>query len=183
MTKLFTFLSLITINIAMADNHGGHHHKKTLSAHEHGSIELDLGVDGSVLEIELKGPAESFIGFEYAPKTDKEKKVFSIAETLWTKNLLSIFTFDKALVCSVSEASFKQEIEDHKDRKDNKKETGAHSEIHAKAKISCSADLKDQSVAISLKRAFPKIKNLKADLVGAETKTIQIKKDSESVKL
>jgi hypothetical protein len=180
MTKLLTFLSLITLNIALADNHKGHHHATSLGAHEHGSIKLDLAVEGPALEIELEGPAESFIGFEYAPKTDKEKKVLFDAEALWTKNLLSLFTFDKTLACSTSETSFKQEIEDHKG---HKKASGIHSEIRAKAKITCNADLKGKSVEISLKRAFPKIKNLKADLVGSETKTIQLKKASESIKL
>lgn len=43
------------------------------AAHEHGKAQLNVALQGSVFEIELTSPADSFWGFEYAAKTSEEK--------------------------------------------------------------------------------------------------------------
>ena len=158
------------------------HHSKGLCAHEHGAIKLEIAVEGKTIEIDLDGPAESFIGFEYKPTTEKEKKTFNDAESLWTKDLLTkLFVLDKKLGCMSSEVTFKQENEEDKS-KDAKKESGIHSEIEAKAKITCAQDLKGQKVLVSVKKHYPHIRKLTLDLVGSETKSIEAKA-TEEIKL
>lgn len=149
-----------------------HEHGKGLGAHEHGSIKLEMAVEGNAIELDIDGPAESFIGFEYAPKTDKEKKVFTNAQNLWKKDLLTkIITLDPKLGCSLGEVKFEQEIE------------GSHSDIEAEAKINCAKDPKGSMVSVALKKYFPHIKKLQIDLVATETKTINVTKDVEQFKL
>lgn len=155
---------------------------KGLGKHVHGAIKLEIAVEGKTIEIELDGPAESFIGFEYLPKTENEKKTFKDAESLWTKDLLTkLFIFDQKLGCTTSEVTFEQEIEEHK-IKTAKKEAGIHSEIEAKAKIICAQDLKGQPVSVSVKKHYPHIKKLSIDLIGSETKSIEAKA-TEVIKL
>ena len=48
--------------------YGGH------GAHVHGQAKLDMAVDQNQLLVMVQAPAESFLGFEYQPKTDAEKK-------------------------------------------------------------------------------------------------------------
>lgn len=173
MKKLsFVFCLLLLSTSAFAEHH--ENHKKGVGAHEHGSIELDISADGKVIEIEIDGPAESFLGFEYAPKSDKEKKVLKDAQALWTKDLLTkLFVLDAKLGCTSSEVKFEQEIEDHDDhkdhKKDSKKEAGVHSDIEAKAKITCTQALKGQKIVVNVKTHFPKIKKLSINLVATET--------------
>jgi hypothetical protein len=179
--------TLLLSSIALAEDH---HHGKGLGAHEHGAIKLEMAVEGKTLEIDLDGPAESFIGFEYTPFTAKEKKTFSNAESLWTKNLLTkLFVLDKKLGCKASEVSFKQEIDEEETKEaqaklklGSKTESGVHSDIEAKAKITCAQDLKGQSVTVSVKKQYPRIKKLSIDLVGLEVKSIDAKA-VEEVKL
>lgn len=188
MKKMSLVLStLLLSSMALAEDH---HHGKGLGAHEHGAIKLEMAVEGKTLEIGLDGPAESFIGFEYTPATAKEKKTYADAESLWTKDLLTkLFVLDKKLGCKVSDVSFKQEIdaEETKEatallKKGEKKESGIHSDVEAKAKITCAQDLKGQTVTVSVKKNYPHIKKLSIDLVGSEVKSIDAKA-VEEVKL
>lgn len=168
-------------NIAMADSH---EHGKSKGAHVHGTIKIEMAVEGKTIDIDIDGPAEAFVGFEYAPKSAKEKKAWSDAEALWKKDLLTkLFVLDKSLGCTASEASFKQEMEEEEDHKDHKKEAGVHSDIEASAKILCSKDLAGQNLVVALKKHFPKIKNLAVELVSTETKTIDINGSEQTIKL
>ena len=86
--------------------------------------------------------------------------------------------------CKISQSSFKQETDEHKDgQTDEHKEAGVHSDIEAKAKILCSKDLAGQNLVIALKKNFPKIKKLALELVGNETKTIVINSNEQTIKL
>lgn len=97
-----------------------------LHAHEHGSIDFEVAVEGKNAEFEISGPAESFIGFEHVAKTAKEKKVLEDAKNLWNNKFFEVVTFDPTYKCQSSNASFEHKIE-----------KGDHSEIAASIKVSC----------------------------------------------
>lgn len=179
MKKMSLVITLLIMSSTVFAEH--HNHAKGLGAHEHGSIELDIGVEGKVIGIEIDGPSESFLGFEYKPVTAKEKKTFKDAEALWNKDLLTkLFVLDKKLGCTSSEIKFEQELDDH--GKNEKKEAGVHSDIAAKAKITCVQDLKGQTLTVNVKKHFAKIKKLTIDLVATETKKIEAS-NSQEIKL
>lgn len=183
--KLFLSTVLLLTSVsAFADKHGHEGHKKGMGAHEHGSLTLEVAVEGKQINIEIEAPAESFLGFEYIPKTAKEKAAYTKAETLWNKELLTkLFITDISLGCSIGESSFKQVLEEQTETKEKAKKSGQHSEIQASAIINCQKELKGQSVSVAFKKEFTKIKRMALDLAGSETKTIQIKKVSEVITL
>lgn len=185
MKKISLVLStLLFSNLAFAEPHG-----KSTAAHVHGTIKIEMAVEGKTIDIDIDGPAESFVGFEYAPKSAAEKKAWKDAENLWTKDLLAkLFILDKSLGCKISSSSFKQEMDEHKDSHDkkdskNSKEAGVHSDIEAEGKITCAKDLAGQNLVVALKKHFPKIKSLALELVGNETKTIAINSNEQTIKL
>lgn len=52
-------------------------------AHMHGAARLEIAVDGTVLTLRLESPLDSLLGFEHAPRTEKQKKaVNGMAEKL-----------------------------------------------------------------------------------------------------
>ena len=164
--------------------------EKSLGAHEHGSIKLGMAVEKNIVDIDLDGPTESFISFEYLPKTTKEKKTFNDVKNLWEKKVLELVTFDKKLNCKITESSFKQVIDEKETAEEQakikdpkKKEAGVHSDIEAKAKITCSSDLAGTDVQISLKKNFKNIKKLVVELISNETKSIEITKAVQSFKI
>lgn len=176
-------LTLLTSTQLIATEH-------SLGAHEHGSIKLGMAVEKNIADIALDGPTESFISFEYLPKTDKEKKIFNDVKNLWEKNFLSLLSFDKKLNCKITEASFKQVIDEKETAEEQakikdpkKKEQGVHSDIEAKAKITCTGDLAGSNVQVSLKKQFKNIKKLTVDVISTETKSIEITKAVQSFKI
>jgi|GEM_PF-794828 len=161
----------------------------SLHAHEHGSIVLETSVEGKVATFSVDGPAESFLGFEYAPKSNKEKKVFNDVKNLWTNKFFELVSFDKTFGCTLSEGKFEQLLEEeHKEEKDHKdhkkdKEEGIHSDIEASIKVTCSKDLKGAKVVVQLKKHFKHIKKLKMELVGNEIKSFDVKSNAFEVTL
>jgi hypothetical protein len=170
--KINSYLSLLCILVSLQAFAEKKEHHAGMSAHEHGTLTLEVAVEGKKIDIEIEAPAENFLGFEYAPKTEKDKKIFSSAETLWNKDLITkLFDLDKYLGCKLISSSFNQVMD------------GSHSEIQAKAEILCNVELKGKSAIINFKKYFSHIKNLSVALVSSETKTIKITKSSEVIKL
>ena len=164
-------LLIISLLLSLPTFSGEH----ALGAHEHGSIKLGLAVEKNIVELDIDGPAESFIGFEYLPRTEKEKKVFNNAKNLWEKNFFQLVSFDKKLNCKVAEASFTQVLEGT--------ESSGHSDIEAKAKISCMAPVAGTEVQVSLKKYFKNIKKLSAEILSTNTKSVEITKLVQVLKL
>jgi hypothetical protein len=164
--------------------------QKSLGAHEHGAIKLGIAVDQNKVEIDLDGPTEAFINFEYLPKTDKEKKIFKDVKDLWEKNLFTLITFENKFGCKITEASFKQVIDEKETAEEQakikdpkKKEAGVHSDVEAKAKIVCNGAIAGSNVQVSLRKNFKNIKKLVAEIVSAEIRSVEISKDVQSIKL
>jgi hypothetical protein len=147
---------LFAINTA----YGG---EKALHAHEHGSLKIQMAVEKNAIEISIDGPSEAFIGFEYAPKTPKEKKIFDDAKNLWEKSFFNLVSMDQSLNCQVTEAEFKQVLE----------EKSTHSDIEAKVKINCAKDPVGSTVTVSFKKYFKNIKKLSVELLSNETKNFK----------
>lgn len=143
-----------------------------LHAHEHGSIDFEVAVEGKTAEFAMKGPAESFIGFEHAAKTAKEKKVLADTASMWNTKFFELISFDKNLNCTTSMAKFEHIMD-----------KGNHSEIEAGIKVTCEKDLKATKISVNLRSYFKKIKNLKMEIVGSETRAIKITKPKMDVTL
>lgn len=177
MKKTIISFALLAINQTMGSEH-------SLGAHEHGSIKVGMAIEKNMVEIEIDGPAESFLGFEYLPNTAKEKNLFNNLKVRWIKNLELFIAFDKKLHCKTTEASFEQVLDDEKENKSNdKKMKGTHSDLEAKAKLTCSGKLNGTEVRISLKKNFPNIKKLFVEIIGTETKSIEITKAVQILKI
>ena len=176
--------TLLTLtNPVLAEGKSSHHgHTSGLTSHEHGAVKLDIAVTGKIIEVDLDGSSESFIGFEYTPSSVKEKKIFKDAQSLWINDLLTkLFVTAPNLGCTSSAVSFSQKIDEVKSR-DKKMHSGIHSEIEAKAIISCNHDLAGKSVFISIKKHYPRINKLSIDILGSETKSI-LARTTEEIKL
>lgn len=160
----FLFCVFLVCSNIMAAEH-------SLGAHEHGSVKLAVAVEKNSMDLDLDGPSESFIGFEHAPKSAKEIKLFNDTKELWEKKLLSVIVPNVSLGCKISEASFKQEIE------------GAHADVEAKAKITCVKNLAGSDLQIAMIKTFPKIKKLKVEVLSTNTTSVEITKPVQNVKL
>lgn len=175
LTKISLLSLLLTSQVAYA--------KKNLDSHEHGYVELSIAYDKNIAEIELETPADSFFGFEHAPKNDKERAIVENAKKTWSNLLTDLVVFPKELNCQTSEIEFKHSVETKTKHDKHDKHDSDHSEVEASAKVTCAKDLAGTNVDVLFIGKFPKAKKLKLEIVGNKSQTTILKKAKESITL
>ena len=78
---------------------------KSLDAHVHGIVHLDIASEKNELLVMLKTPSESLLGFEYKPKTEEEKKKLTSAKTLWNEDLIKLLGKKALGDCKISKVN------------------------------------------------------------------------------
>ncbi|MBM3344989.1 MAG: DUF2796 domain-containing protein [Betaproteobacteria bacterium] len=66
MNRMYAVIAVIATSLACGKSLAQH-------AHVHGNAELQIAVQGQALTVQLASPLENLIGFEHAPRTDKQK--------------------------------------------------------------------------------------------------------------
>lgn len=107
-----------------------HSHHREHHAHEHGSGELQLVLDGPELVLNIKTPADDIVGFEYAPKTEAEKKKGSDAYKLLT-DVSQVVKLNPEAGCVVSESKVEGRV-----FPENQQTVGANEDSHSEVSIS-----------------------------------------------
>lgn len=171
MRALLLILWALSFNI-QADDHDHDHGHKHLGAHEHGHITVEMAIDGKQVGLELRGPAESFIGFEHKAKTKAEKKKLNDAEELLKKKASSLFVFAPELKCvaknnnvewQYDEGDHDDDHKEHKDHKDHKKEEkhhATHAELKASYQFECGAAIAKTKLKLAVKKNFSKVQEI-----------------------
>lgn len=162
--------ALLPLAAAQASDHEHDHaHDKhgSLDAHEHGSAQLNVVLDGQALELELESPAMNLVGFEHAAESAADKaKVAAARNQLQTPQaLFGLGAGD----CSLSKTELESplfEDEEHEGHHDHD-EDGEHSEIHAHYQLDCKkpGELKQLNLAELFKR-FPATTKIQVQLIG-----------------
>ncbi|SFA81172.1 DUF2796 domain-containing protein [Azotobacter beijerinckii] len=157
-------LLLLTAGLARAEEphrHSEHAHGEALAAHEHGIAQLNLALDGEILEIEFASPATNLVGFEHAARNDAERaRVAEVRARL--EQPLDLFGVPSAARCRVREHSLHGALFEP---------AGAggqeHSEIEARYRLQCSAADALQGLNLAaLFGTFPATQKIQVQLIG-----------------
>lgn len=143
-----------------------HVHHDSLSAHEHGAAELDVALDASTLEIDLRSPAINLVGFEHAPSSEADqRKITNVRKQLEQPDTL--FGLPAAAGCTLAETVLESPLfEDvaHEHDDDHKNQ---HSEIHAHYRYDCAASRALLALDLQgLFKIFPGTEKIQAQLIG-----------------
>jgi len=159
--------------LAQAAQHHEHEHDDqhaSLGAHEHGAAELDVVLDGSTLEIELRSPAMNLVGFEHAPSSEADKrKIVNARKQLEQPDTL--FGLPAAAGCTLAETElesplFEDAAHDGEHEHDSD-HNGQHSEIHAHYHYDCATPHALHALDLqALFKAFPSTEKIQAQLIG-----------------
>ncbi|MCI4663560.1 MAG: DUF2796 domain-containing protein [Neomegalonema sp.] len=103
-TTTAALLVLAAPSLALAEE------KRGLDAHAHGVSTLGVAIEGGKVQIELRAPGADVVGFEYAPKSAKEKSAVEKAEAELSKPL-TLLGVPAAAKCKVVEAKAHFEVE------------------------------------------------------------------------
>lgn len=155
------------------DHAHDHAEHGSLDAHEHGAAQLNVLLDGKVLELQLESPAMNLVGFEHAAKSDADKAKVAAARSQLEQPqpLFGLNAGD----CKIS----KQELEsplfaEHADSHEHeheheKSQESEHSDIHAHYTLDCQKpeELKQLNLGELFKR-FPATEKIQVQLIGPD---------------
>ena len=119
---------------------------RQVDQHEHGVGELNIAIDGSVIDFEFMLPGADIVGFEYEAKSDED--IVKVNEALaMLDNYKNIFSLPVNSNCklSTSKINLKEEEHDEHDEHDeheehdehDEHEEESHNEFYAKYSFSC----------------------------------------------
>ena len=93
---------------------------RQVDKHEHGVGELNIAIEGSVIEFEFMIPGADIVGFEYVAKSDAD--IASINMALQTfENYENVFTLPKNSLCQLTgkQVALKEDEDDHDEHDDH----------------------------------------------------------------
>ena len=165
----FALLPLATGAAAHSHEHDDHDHVKhgSLDAHEHGAAQLNVVLDGKVLELQLESPAMNLVGFEHAAKTDADKTKVAAARSQLEQPqaLFGLAAGD----CSVSTQELQSPLfteDGHNDHHEYAKDS-EHSDIHAHYSLNCQKPEKLKQLDLGeLFKRFPATEKIQVQLIG-----------------
>ena len=137
------------------DHDHGHKHSKTQKAHDHGSAQLDIAVDGKNADFELHAAAMGVVGFEHVATSAADQKKQADALAALKTNFAKMVNFDPAAGCKVSAKS----VEVNQEEPD-------HAEVDGHFIAQCSKDLSGQKVNFDFSKLYPAFSSVKVQVVA-----------------
>ena len=174
-----TLLTLLTLNSQAAD-------PRQHEVHEHGMAQLNIALDGNTLQLELASPAMNILGFEHAPRNQKQQAAVKQAVVRLKKGAQMI-TLTPAAKCNLTEAEVDTALLKHPHEAGHGKATheDEHTDFDAHYVFQCQQAARLQVITLNLFKAFPGIEELAVQLLTdkgqtasnltAATPTLQLK--------
>ena len=145
-------------------DHKHHHHHH---AHVHGVAKLEVAVEGGHLSLHLETPLDGVLGFEHAPRNDKERAAASqMRKTLADAGKLFLPT--TAAQCTLKSVQIEAPTLDAKSTKGNDQHADQHSDLNADFVFSCAQPSKLTGMDVRLFQAFPKMRRIDAQVVSGK---------------
>lgn len=166
----FTLLPLS----GQADQHDhGHRHAAphapaesaaSLGRHAHGIGELDVALDGSLLELDWRSPAANLLGFEHAPRSDEQRAVVSRVQAQLGE-AATLFGIPAAAGCTLTESQLDSPL--FTAAPGDEQPAATHSEVHARYRFTCRQPAALEALDLAeLFRRFPATERLQVQLIG-----------------
>jgi len=138
------------------------------NAYQHGAARLAVTLDGGALEIVLEGPADSFLGFEHAPRTDAQRQTVARVEQQ-LRQPAQLFTPAADGACQAQAPRVEIKLPSPGSRE-------THSEVEAAWRWQCAQPAALAHVEVGLFKAFPRLKELRAQVVTPRGQTAAVLK-------
>jgi hypothetical protein len=135
--------------------------------HVHGAARLQVAVDGERLTLEFSSPLDSLVGFERAPRTDKERAALKDMMAR-LQQPEALFTPSPAARCVRASVQIDAPFDAKPGKATAKAEQSEHAALTAEVVFKCERwqDLKGLNAAIF--DAFPRLKRIEAHVAGAK---------------
>lgn len=156
------------------------------AAHKHGVGVMNIAIQGNEVEIELKLPAESVVGFEHEAHTAVEKKRIQGAAAK-LKKATNIVILPKNAACELKKAEIESALlknsDDHGKPKGHD-DHGEHSEFAVHYHFECAKTGLVSNLEISLFKHFPSTHKLRVHYITPKGQgAVQLTTKSARIKL
>ena len=131
-------------------------------AHEHGVVKLDVAVDGATLNIEMRTPLDSLLGFERAPRTDAERKA-AAAVLAQLRAPGTLFVADAAAGCSLSKAEVVAPVLEA-----GAKPADGHADLDASYVYTCTQPQELRTLQLGLFEAYKRMRRIDVQTAGPQ---------------
>jgi hypothetical protein len=125
-------------------------------AHQHGVAQMTVAIEGDMATIEFASPLENLLGFEHAPRNDKERKA--------VQALKESFRKPESLLAPTAAADCRADPVDL-ELPDDKKSDG-HADLHATIVYRCKAPAALKGISLRLFDAYPGLDRVKVELAA-----------------
>jgi Protein of unknown function (DUF2796) len=168
---------LIPVSAAAAASHSHH-------AHVHGIATLQIAVDGDRLTIDFSTPLDNLVGFERAPRTEREKAAASQAlqrlrkpedllipspeaRCVRTSVKIDAPVLDAQAASDVSASKAGAAPLKDKGKRTEKSDTSEHAGLSAEIMFRCAQPQNLKSLSVALFDAFPALRRVDTEVAGA----------------
>lgn len=148
-----------------------HDHDHEHQAHVHGVAKLEVAVEGGRIDLHLESPLEALLGFEHAPRSDKERAVVArMRQTLEQGGRL--FAPTAAAGCKLVSVQVEAPVLEvgHKEHGHNEKHDKheGHGDLDADFRFTCAQPGKLTGMEVRLSDAFPGMRRVDAQVVSGK---------------
>lgn len=134
-------------------------------AHVHGLAELHVAIDQNNLAIEFISPLENLVGFERAPRNDKERQaVQKMKDQLG--NMKTVLIPSPAAHCTQVESSIHSAVLDANADDHAHHAKDQHAELEASVMFQCATPAALKGIEVRLFEAFPRLQRVKAKVAA-----------------
>ena len=177
--------TLISPAALAAGKAGAHAH----GAHEHGAVKMDVAVDKGRVMIELRTPLDSLLGFERAPRNDKERR--AAAEVLaQLRGGATLFVLDAAAQCQSTKTEVMAGVIEPGPSKVGSGATAAaatkdeHADLEASYEFTCQQPQHLRMLNLGWFEAFPRTQRIDVQVAGPQGQSrATLKRGTRIVKL
>jgi hypothetical protein len=166
-------LAGILLFLGAAQAQHAHHH-----AHKHGHAKLEVSLEQGRLSLELVSPMDNLVGFEHAPKNDRQTKALAELQGL-LENPANFFEPNKEALCSKEKVLFRSHLfgDAHGDAP---KADKVHADLRYQVSFNCKAADALKEVNVTAFKAFRRLHEIETQLVtdrpGSQARAFELGK-------
>lgn len=136
-------------------------------AHEHGTVKLDVAIDGTALTIGLESPLDSLSGFERAPRNDRERRAAEEALAR-LRSGAGLFSADAAARCRLAKVEVNAPVLAPGTKPSGKTDEtkDEHVDLDASFEYECSHPQLLRTLDVGLFEAFKRIQRIDVQVAG-----------------
>ena len=158
--------------------------------HEHGTVRLDISVEGSTLTIGMTAALDNWLGFERAPRTEAERKAATevLARLRNPAQGTPLFTADAAAQCKLARAEVSASVLEPGAQPATQPAAKAgaadHADLEATYEFQCAQPANLRTLELGLFDAYKRIQRIHVQVAGPKGQSkLTLKRPARSITL